>query len=482
MVIDLLAVGLLLPAMLPPLLTGYCAASHGRSFWLWFVLGALAPGFSLLALIGSLSRKELHPSEQFLTAVKQVLTEAETQEQSLVETAQASGEKPRFLARTQPYRANLLPRAAIGAAAVPQTRGRRRPIRRLAKRRRKPTTWAAGPTAAGQPSTAPRRAGGETRARSAYYAALAAANQTKKDMMAANSNRPPCSSRLRVRTAKLSLPAVLTAVTGPLLPLRPLLTMKAFFGRQQGRNTHNAITQASSCSVRRSPLDIIRNASLAAAKPDRGVSGWLLLPKTLIKYRSPERHAQAPPSRSPLLLNFLAFPNPVSTPLLSSHRLGPGSHQRARSAGHADPALRRGYPTGLPPNSAGYEHARHKRPGVSRSAHAAARDPAAGHGGGNAAYLPAREGPAGSPAPTHRRFHNQTPDTGEIPSPKVSSFLGSARVSYFRPPPATAVIRRSHPTRCPSHRLRRPSTSLRWFSACVPMAASWHPTWRARTK
>ena len=33
-----------------PIMTGYCAASRGRSFWVWFALGWLLPIVSFLLL------------------------------------------------------------------------------------------------------------------------------------------------------------------------------------------------------------------------------------------------------------------------------------------------------------------------------------------------------------------------------------------------------------------------------------------------
>ena len=84
---ELLALVLLVPASLPGVLTGYCARSYGRSFWLWFALGALAPGVSLAVLIVLLSRKELHPGSQLLAEAQDILAAAEAQEQALVQLA-----------------------------------------------------------------------------------------------------------------------------------------------------------------------------------------------------------------------------------------------------------------------------------------------------------------------------------------------------------------------------------------------------------
>ena len=84
---ELLILVLLVPASLPGVLTGYCARSHGRSFWLWFALGALAPGISMAALVLLLARKELHPSAQLLAEAQAILAATEAQQQAIVEMA-----------------------------------------------------------------------------------------------------------------------------------------------------------------------------------------------------------------------------------------------------------------------------------------------------------------------------------------------------------------------------------------------------------
>ncbi len=84
---ELLALVLLVPASLPGVLTGYCARSYGRSFWLWFALGALVPGVSLAVLVALLSRQELHPGSQLLAEAQGILAGAEAQEQALVQQA-----------------------------------------------------------------------------------------------------------------------------------------------------------------------------------------------------------------------------------------------------------------------------------------------------------------------------------------------------------------------------------------------------------
>jgi hypothetical protein len=87
MATELLVLVLLVPASLPGVLTGYCAHSYGRSFWLWFALGALAPGVSLAVLIVLLLRKELHPSTRLLAEAQGILATTEAQQQALVELA-----------------------------------------------------------------------------------------------------------------------------------------------------------------------------------------------------------------------------------------------------------------------------------------------------------------------------------------------------------------------------------------------------------
>lgn len=84
---ELLVLVMLVPASLPGVLTGYCARSYGRSFWLWFALGALAPGVALGVLMVLLARKELHPSAQLLAEAQRILAATEAQEQALVHLA-----------------------------------------------------------------------------------------------------------------------------------------------------------------------------------------------------------------------------------------------------------------------------------------------------------------------------------------------------------------------------------------------------------
>jgi len=60
-----------------PLLTGYCAASYGRSFWRWFALGWVFPILSFLVLFTLLARRHLNQGERLLAEAKEILAAAE---------------------------------------------------------------------------------------------------------------------------------------------------------------------------------------------------------------------------------------------------------------------------------------------------------------------------------------------------------------------------------------------------------------------
>ncbi|ALW85856.1 hypothetical protein AUC43_12580 [Hymenobacter sedentarius] len=60
-----------------PILTGYCANSRGRSFWLWFVLGWVLPIVSFFLLFALIARDELDPGRRLLAEAKQILRDAE---------------------------------------------------------------------------------------------------------------------------------------------------------------------------------------------------------------------------------------------------------------------------------------------------------------------------------------------------------------------------------------------------------------------
>ena len=79
MLIDLLF-GALCALLWLPLVTGYCAYSHGRSFWLWFTLGLLLPGLSFVALLGLLWQEQRNPGHRLLQEARRILAEAELHE------------------------------------------------------------------------------------------------------------------------------------------------------------------------------------------------------------------------------------------------------------------------------------------------------------------------------------------------------------------------------------------------------------------
>jgi hypothetical protein len=60
-----------------PIMTGYCAYSHGRSYWLWFALGWLLPIVSFLLLLALVARDQLDPGRRLLSEAKIILRDAE---------------------------------------------------------------------------------------------------------------------------------------------------------------------------------------------------------------------------------------------------------------------------------------------------------------------------------------------------------------------------------------------------------------------
>lgn len=60
-----------------PIVTGYCAHSHGRSFWLWFALGWVLPFASFMILFAIIAREQLDPGRRLLSDARQILREAE---------------------------------------------------------------------------------------------------------------------------------------------------------------------------------------------------------------------------------------------------------------------------------------------------------------------------------------------------------------------------------------------------------------------
>ena len=63
-----------------PILTGYCAQSRGRSFWLWFALGWLLPLVSFFLLFALIARDELNPGRRLLGDALEILREADKKE------------------------------------------------------------------------------------------------------------------------------------------------------------------------------------------------------------------------------------------------------------------------------------------------------------------------------------------------------------------------------------------------------------------
>ncbi len=60
-----------------PILTGYCAHSYGRSFWLWFALGWLLPLASFFLLAALIAREQLDPGRRLLAEARLILRDAE---------------------------------------------------------------------------------------------------------------------------------------------------------------------------------------------------------------------------------------------------------------------------------------------------------------------------------------------------------------------------------------------------------------------
>jgi Trk-type K+ transport system membrane component len=63
-----------------PLVTGYCAYSYERSFWLWFTLGCTLPGLSFIVLVLLLWREQRSPGYRLVEEAKRILAEAAAQE------------------------------------------------------------------------------------------------------------------------------------------------------------------------------------------------------------------------------------------------------------------------------------------------------------------------------------------------------------------------------------------------------------------
>ena len=76
MIIDLLLAAAAV-VLLVPLLTGYAAYSHGRRFWLWFVLGLVLPVISLAVLTLLLALRYLDPGARLLDEARSILADDE---------------------------------------------------------------------------------------------------------------------------------------------------------------------------------------------------------------------------------------------------------------------------------------------------------------------------------------------------------------------------------------------------------------------
>jgi len=74
--LDLIA-GVAVAISFIPILTGYCAASRGRSFWGWFFLSWALPGASFFLLLALMARDEFNPGRRLLREARQILKDAE---------------------------------------------------------------------------------------------------------------------------------------------------------------------------------------------------------------------------------------------------------------------------------------------------------------------------------------------------------------------------------------------------------------------
>ena len=77
MFIDLV-LGLFCALSFLPLITGYCAYSHGRSFWRWFALGWVLPLVSFFILFVLIARRQLNPGNRLLDEARDILAKAES--------------------------------------------------------------------------------------------------------------------------------------------------------------------------------------------------------------------------------------------------------------------------------------------------------------------------------------------------------------------------------------------------------------------
>lgn len=82
MFVDLVVAGMF-AMLLVPLITGYCAYSYGRSFWLWFALGLVLPIVSYFVLFALILRQQLDHGQRLLNEAKALLAEAEEAEREV---------------------------------------------------------------------------------------------------------------------------------------------------------------------------------------------------------------------------------------------------------------------------------------------------------------------------------------------------------------------------------------------------------------
>ncbi|QIX60034.1 hypothetical protein FY528_02060 [Hymenobacter lutimineralis] len=75
MFVDLL-LAMLFSVVILPLTTGYCAYSHGRSFWLWFFLGCFLPIVSFFVLCALVYRQHADPGQRLVEEARAILAEA----------------------------------------------------------------------------------------------------------------------------------------------------------------------------------------------------------------------------------------------------------------------------------------------------------------------------------------------------------------------------------------------------------------------
>ncbi|RSK33226.1 hypothetical protein [Hymenobacter metallilatus] len=64
------------------LTTGYCAHSHGRSFWLWFVLSMVLPVVSYFVLFALILQQHLNQGQRLLNEARAILAAAEKAERT----------------------------------------------------------------------------------------------------------------------------------------------------------------------------------------------------------------------------------------------------------------------------------------------------------------------------------------------------------------------------------------------------------------